>query len=80
MYQAALKWRRSIDLDRLYATFDWDRARKAAKEGYVQYFHKTDRSGSPVHIHELHTVDLNKVSAASGSVGSVCFGDHHRPR
>jgi len=61
MYQAALKWRKSIDLDSLYAEFDWDQARAAARQGYVQYFHKTDRSGSPIHIHELHTIDLNKL-------------------
>lgn len=64
MYMAAIKWRKEIDLDKLYETFDWDEAHRASRVGYVQYFHKTDRSGSPIHIHELHTIDLNKLFKA----------------
>lgn len=73
MYTAALRWRKSVSLDHLYRTFDWKRAQSAARVGYPQYFHKTDRSGSPVHIHEICNVDLNKVriTLGGGSVNSV---------
>ncbi|CAD6578018.1 MAG: cytosolic factor, phosphatidylinositol/phosphatidylcholine transfer protein [Cyphobasidiales sp. Tagirdzhanova-0007] len=61
MYKAALSWRHSVDLDNLYATFDWPTARRASRAGYLQYFHKHDKSHSPIHIHELHTLNLNKL-------------------
>lgn len=62
MYTAALRWRKEVDLDNLYQTFDWDKAHRAARVGYRQYFHKQDRTGSPVHYHEIGSIDLAQVS------------------
>lgn len=61
MYTAALRWRKKVDLDHLYETFDWEKAQRAARVGYRQYFHKQDRTGSPVHYHEIGSIDLTQV-------------------
>ncbi|KAH8920684.1 CRAL/TRIO domain-containing protein [Atractiella rhizophila] len=61
MYKAHVDWRKSVDLDNLYKNFPWERARSAAKKFYPQFFHKTDKTGHPVHIHRLGLIDLAKL-------------------
>ncbi|KAK9900298.1 CRAL/TRIO domain-containing protein [Cystobasidium minutum MCA 4210] len=59
MYMAARDWRDKEDLDTLYASFDYARAQQAFRQHYPSYIHKTDLSGSPVHIHEISKIDLD---------------------
>lgn len=63
MYMAAQEWRQRESVNHLYDNFDYSRARQAFKLHYPSYIHKTDRSGSPVHIHELSKIDLSGVSS-----------------
>ena len=64
MYRAAYDWRRSVRIDELYETFDWPAAERAFRSYYPTYFHGTDRTGCPVQYHELHKLDLGRVSVA----------------
>lgn len=61
MYTGAKQWRERESLDKLFANFDYDRARKAFNQFFPSYLHKFDRSGSPVHVHELSKIDLDGV-------------------
>lgn len=63
MYMTAQEWRQRESVNHLYDNFDYSRARQAFKLHYPSYIHKTDRSGSPVHIHELSKIDLSGVSS-----------------
>lgn len=63
MYMASKKWREEHSIDTLYANFDYLRARKAFSKFFPSYLHKFDRTGSPVHVHELSKIDLNGVGS-----------------
>lgn len=65
MYSAAYEWRRSVHIDELYETFDWPAAERAFRSYYPTYFHGTDRIGCPVQFHELHKLNLDRVSERS---------------
>lgn len=63
MYTATLQWRAEVKLEQLYSeTFDWPKARKAFRQHYPTYYHKEDKAGSPIHIHELDKLNIDKVS------------------
>lgn len=69
MFRATLAWRSEIKLDTLYADFPWTKARLAFRQFYPTYFHKEDLSGSPIHIHELGKLDIDKVGSANSLSG-----------
>lgn len=62
MYSNCLDWRKNtVKLDELYETFPWEKAREGARVAYPTFFHKTDKSGSPLHIHRFGLIDLPKM-------------------
>lgn len=64
MYEAMLKWRKDIGADTIKELFRFPE-RKAAKEMYPHFHHKTDRLGRPVYVErygQLHLEDLLKIT------------------
>jgi hypothetical protein len=70
MYKATLNWRSEVGLEELYSnTFDWAKARTAFRQHYPTYHHKEDKSGSPIHIHELDKLNVDKVGFLNNLLG-----------
>lgn len=64
MYEAMLDWRKEIGADTIKETFRFPE-RKAAKEMYPHFHHKTDKIGRPVYVErygQLHLEDLLKIT------------------
>ncbi|KAJ7187647.1 hypothetical protein O6H91_22G061100 [Diphasiastrum complanatum] len=64
MYEAMLDWRREIGADTIKETFEFPE-RKAIKELYPHFHHKTDRLGRPIYIGrlgQLHVEELLKIT------------------
>ncbi|MCO5601271.1 hypothetical protein L7F22_055390 [Adiantum nelumboides] len=64
MYEAMLEWRRDIEADTIIETFKFPE-RKATKESYAHFHHKTDKCGRPIYIErygQLQIEDLLRVT------------------
>ncbi|KAJ7526249.1 hypothetical protein O6H91_17G090100 [Diphasiastrum complanatum] len=60
MYEAMTEWRKAVGADTIAQTFDFPE-RKAIKELYPQFHHKTDKFGRPIYIERVGQMQLEEL-------------------
>ncbi|KAH7299879.1 hypothetical protein KP509_24G034600 [Ceratopteris richardii] len=60
MYEAMLEWRNKVDADKIIESFQFPE-RRAIKELYPHFHHKTDKFGRPIYIERLGHLQLDEI-------------------